>query len=399
MAATRAAGAVAVEGRLLRALAGLRLVVLLNAWGVGLWTLDGAARPAGVVACLVLMTVWTGVATWGYASPARRGPVLLGLDLAVALGVLLAGPWVKGPDFVATVPGFWIMAVLFAWAIHLRTAGGLVAGVVLAGVDLALRPDVTLTVYGNAFLLVVGGPVVGYLTGSLQQMADERDRAERAAATAAERARLARAVHDGTLQVLALVQRRAGELGPHATDLGRLAGEQERGLRRLIRAQDAVAAGGSPGAGGDGSPYGPYGPDGAALAPGEPVDVAALLASLGARPGVEVVLPGGVVPAPPVTAHELVAAVVACLDNVARHVGDDARAWVLLEDLGDEVAVSVRDEGPGIAEGRLDDAAAQGRLGVRESVCGRVADLGGTATLDTGRHGTTWRLAVPREHA
>ena len=40
------------------------------------------------------------------------------------------------------------------------------------------------------------------------------------------------------------------------------------------------------------------------------------------------------------------------------HAGDDARAWVLLEDLGDEVAVSVRDEGPGIAEGRLDDAAA-----------------------------------------
>lgn len=394
--AARAAGADAVEGRLLRALAGLRLVVLLNAWGVGLWTLDGVERPAGVVACLVLMTVWTGVATWAYASAARRGPVLLGLDLAVALGVLLAGPWVKGPELVATVPGFWIMAVLFAWAIHLRTVGGLVAGVVLAGVDLALRPDVTLTVYGNAFLLVVGGPVVGYLTGSLQQMADERDRAERAAATAAERARLARAVHDGTLQVLALVQRRAGELGPHAADLGRLAGEQERGLRRLIRAQDAVAAGGPPGGGGDGSPYGP---DGAPLVPGEPVDVAALLASLGARPGVEVVLPGGAVPAPSVTAHELVAAVVACLDNVARHVGDDARAWVLLEDLGGEVAVSVRDEGPGIPEGRLDDAVAQGRLGVRESVCGRVADLGGTATLDTGRHGTTWRLAVPREHA
>ena len=47
----------------------------------------------------------------------------------------------------------------------------------------------------------------------------------------------------------------------------------------------------------------------------------------------------------------------------------------------------------------FDDAAAQGRLGVRESVCGRVKDLGGTATLDTGRHGTTWRLVVPRERS
>ncbi len=102
-------------------------------------------------------------------------------------------------------------------------------------------------------------------------------------------------------------------------------------------------------------------------------------------------------PVRPTTAHGCDQLVGACLDNVTHHVGDDARAWVLLEDLGDEVAVSVRDEGPGIAAGRLDDAAAQGRLGVRESVCGRVSDLGGTATLDTGRHGTTWRLAVPRE--
>ena len=60
-------------------------------------------------------------------------------------------------------------------------------------------------------------------------MAAERDRAERAAAAAAERARLARVVHDGVLQVLALVQRRGAELGGDAAELGRLAGEQEAG--------------------------------------------------------------------------------------------------------------------------------------------------------------------------
>lgn len=374
----------AVEDRLLRALAGLRLVVLLNAWGVGLWTLDGTERPDGVVGCLVLMTAWTAIATWGYAAPARRGPLLLGLDLAVTLAVLVAGPWVKGPELVATVPGFWVMAALLAWAIHLRWVGGLVAGLLLAGVDLLLRADLTLSVYGNAFLLVVGGPVVGYLTGSLQRMAEERDQAERVAATAAERARLARAVHDGTLQVLALVQRRAGELGPDAAELGRLAGEQERGLRQLILAQDAVR------------PEGRRWP-GSPAAPTGPADLAVLLGRLGLHPGVEVVLPGGTVLVAPETAHELSAAVVACLDNVTRHVGEDARAWVLLEDLGDEVAVSVRDEGPGIAPGRLDAAADEGRLGVVSSVCGRVGDLGGTATLDTGSHGTTWRLVVPRE--
>ena len=58
------------------------------------------------------------------------------------------------------------------------------------------------------------------------------------AAAAAERARLARAVHDGVLQVLALVQRRGAESSGDLVELGRMAGEQEAALRSLIRQQD-----------------------------------------------------------------------------------------------------------------------------------------------------------------
>jgi signal transduction histidine kinase len=95
--------------------------------------------------------------------------------------------------------------------------------------------------------------------------------------------------------------------------------------------------------------------------------------------------------------EELDLVVRACLDNVARHVGPDAPAWVLVEDLGDSVVVTVRDEGPGIPEGRLDQAASEGRLGVSESVRGRMADLGGTASLySTPGQGTEWELSVPR---
>jgi signal transduction histidine kinase len=60
------------------------------------------------------------------------------------------------------------------------------------------------------------------------------------------------------------------------------------------------------------------------------------------------------------------------------------------------VALSVRDEGPGILSGRLESAAAEGRLGVAESIRGRVADLGGTAELVTGSFGTEWEISVPR---
>ena len=85
----------------------------------------------------------------------------------------------------------------------------------------------------------------------------------------------------------------------------------------------------------------------------------------------------------------------ACLDNVRLHVGDDAPAWVLLEAFPDRVVLTVRDDGPGIPPGRLDEATAQGRLGVAESIRGRIADLGGTAELTTGSFGTEWEFVVP----
>ena len=58
--------------------------------------------------------------------------------------------------------------------------------------------------------------------------------------------------------------------------------------------------------------------------------------------------------------------------------------------------MTVRDEGPGIPDGRLEQAADEGRLGVAESIRGRLADLGGTAVVSTGGYGTVWELTVPR---
>jgi signal transduction histidine kinase len=99
---------------------------------------------------------------------------------------------------------------------------------------------------------------------------------------------------------------------------------------------------------------------------------------------------------PSALAEGIVAVVSAVLDNVAAHVGADARAWILLEAKPSSVHVSVRDEGPGIAPSRLDEAEREGRLGVASSIRGRVGELGGTAELSTGSDGTEWELSFPR---
>ena len=368
----------AVESSMYRALAVLRVVVLLNAIGLGWYRRESLDHPGAAVAVLGGMAVWTAFVTWAYAAPQRRRAPLLVADLLVTLVAIAASPYIKGDDLRATLPGFWVMAVVLAWAIHWRWQGGLVAATAVSVADLAVRSEITQTNYSNIFLLMLGGPIVGFLSGLLQEMARDRDRAERSAAAAAERARLARVVHDGVLQVLALVQRRGAELGGEAAELGRLAGEQEVALRALVQTQETSGAG----------------------APAGQRDLAMLVTGLQARttPKVEVAVPGNPVPVEGAVAEEVVALVRACLHNVTDHVGSDARAWVLLEDLGDQVAVSVRDDGPGIAGGRLDEAAAEGRLGVSESIRGRVAGLGGTATLTSAPgQGTEWEFTIPKK--
>jgi signal transduction histidine kinase len=351
-------------------------VVLVNAVGLNLYRADNFGHPRAGAVVVAVMVVWTAFATWAYSDHRRRVPALLLADLAVALATILSSPLVKGEEFRATVPGFWVMAALLAWAIHWRWLGGLVAGVLLAVADLGVREEVTQGNYGNVFLLVIGGPIVGFMCGVLQQLATERELAERVAAAAAERVRLARAVHDGVLQVLALIQRRGRELGGEAAELGRLAGEQESALRSLIRQQDSLAGGGQETA----------------------EDLVAALTALEREHPVRVAAPAEPVLLDGARVGEVVAVVRECLTNVARHVGADAPAWVLLEAFDDRVEISVRDEGAGIPSGRLDEAAADGRLGVAQSIRGRITDLGGTASVSSGSFGTEWELVVPREH-
>ena len=275
-------------------------------------------------------------------------------------------------------------------------AGALVVG----AADFAERGDVTVIALHNVVIMTLAGTAIGYVSEIGRGAERTLIRAQRLEAATRERQRLARDIHDGVLQVLALVQRRGTELGGDGAELGRMAGDQELALRSLVNswhaaAGDRVSARHEP----------DDGPDDAG-----DLDLVALLGRLtcevgggnGGAPRVTLSGPGEPVTLPSHAAHELAAAVSAALDNVRAHGGPGAdglgaRAWILVEDEPDAVTVTVRDDGPGIAAGRLEEARAAGRLGVAQSIRGRVAEVGGTVGFfSVPGQGTEVEVRVPR---
>lgn len=366
-----------VETTLFRALAVLRVLVLSYAVVKNIGRMDDFARPGGAWAVIAVMVLWTAAMTWAYDDPGRRRLPLYAADLAVAALLVLSTPYIQSQrqldSHAAHMPTFWVMSAVLAWTIGRGWVQGLLAALLVSVCDVFVKVSLSPPTFGNIFLLVLGAGMLGYTASMLKDAAELRAAAERTAAATAERQALARVVHDGVLQVLALVQRRGAEIGGDAAELGRLAGEQEASLRAFVQFDDRP---------------------GAQLA-GE-LDLGAELARMGGAT-VSVAIPPGPVLLHARVAHELAAVVAACLSNVRHHVGRDASAWVLLEEDRDTVTVSVRDDGPGIPAGRLEEAAGEGRLGVAQSIRGRIEDLGGTATLTTAPgQGTEWEFTVPR---
>ena len=82
----------------------------------------------------------------------------------------------------------------------------------------------------------------------------------------------------------------------------------------------------------------------------------------------------------------LVAAAREAMLNAARHVGGDVSVY--LESTASSIDIFIRDRGPGL---NLADVPAD-RLGIRESIIGRMARAGGTATVESVASGTEVHL-------
>jgi signal transduction histidine kinase len=339
---------------------------------------DGYARPGLGWVVLASIAIWTVLTCLAYSFDVTRRIHTIVLDLLVTLTLMSSSALVLSPEQLTDVTTgtpllttVWACGPVVAAAVHAGRIAGALFGVAVWVVDVWMRGFFTTDLARDAILLIGTGFVLGMVATAARRATEQLRRAARAEAATAERERLARSIHDSVVQVLARVRARGGHLEGEAGELARLAGEQEIALRSLFSATPPGSATGEQ-------------------------DLAAALQPL-ASPRVEVSVPATAVLLPAGDVEELVAVTGEALANTARHGGPDAKSWVLVEDLGEEVVLTVRDNGPGVDDAQLADAEIDGRMGVSRSIRGRVADLGGILTLDTGPgRGTEWEVRLVR---
>ncbi|WP_382309982.1 PspC domain-containing protein [Herbiconiux sp. UC225_62] len=353
--------------------------ILLYAW---LWATTPVAEVAREPRMRESLTSPAGSSAPGGASRAeqlRRAPVteiLLGLALIGAGGALVASRLGVEVPLAVVIPGIVVLAgVALAW----RQFADLRAGSTAAGPTLVVRslgalvlvatgillffitgdaPNVwTVVVAAVSVLLGVGLVALPWVVRLSRDLGAERAAHERAA----ERAEIAAHLHDSVLQTLALIQQKAGA----QSEAARLARAQERELRDWLFD----------------------------TAPADDRDLASELRRLAAvieedhAVRFELVTVGASVPAP----ESLLAAGREAMLNAARHAGGDVS--IFLEVGRERIELIVTDRGPGMD---LDSIPAD-RLGVRESIIGRLKRAGGTAVIGPGRGGTGTevRLTLP----
>ncbi|MBT2514444.1 ATP-binding protein [Arthrobacter sp. ISL-30] len=310
--------------------------------------------------------------------------ILLGLGLLLVAGILIARQFGVDVPLGTLIPAAAILSgAAIAWMQLDETrraglvdktkadqAGGwarLAAGLalVVAGVLVMVSGSGSWEQTWLALLAsvaVLGGVVLVLLPWGLKFWNDlETERAGRVRET--ERAEIAAHLHDSVLQTLALIQRRAGS----EQDVIRLARAQERELRSWL--------------------YRDPGKDAGTLA--DRIKAAAAEVEDNHGHAVDVVTVGE---AAMTERHEaLVQAAREAMLNAARHGGGTVSVYLESSPAGSEIFV--KDRGHGFDPESVPDD----RLGVRESIIGRMKRHGGSATIISGSDGTEVRLRLPVE--
>jgi signal transduction histidine kinase len=352
-----------------------RVLALVYAlWSIWVRRAD-MARLDLALGVIGVLAVWT---AYMYATRRRDLGVHL-VEMVLASAAVMSTRWFDTPLSATTgdttIPGVWQNVPVVAIALILGWRGGLIASLVITAVMIAQVGQFDSEPLSNAGLIVMLGTCLGFGADVARTEQAELRRVLAKQAEVAERDRLARVVHDGVLQALAFIHRRGRDIGGESARLGMIAAEQELRLRALVIGMPLPEL---------------------EVAIAGPVDLRRAL-DAAVTDTATVVASADPVELDSAKAQEVVAAVEAALDNVRKHAGPQAHAWVLVDDLGADVVVTVRDDGPGVSQERIAEAARNGRLGVSSSIKGRIEDLGGRARyLTSPGGGTTVEMWIPK---
>jgi signal transduction histidine kinase len=325
---------------------------------------DDVVEPVGAWIAFAVVVAWTAF-LWHLVrveSPWVMRVPTAAAELTIGFGLLAADRWVYDGPHAQTLGSPWPVAGAMALGVIIGPTGGLVAGVVLGLGRLAGTLLDTDMAQPTGLSLASTGVLYG-LTGFVAGLAMQRLRAAEVEISAARaREEVARTLHDGVLQTLAVVQRRSSD-----PDLAALAREQEWELRQFLA--------GTPGGSGD------------------------LLGELRAAAGrhqrhhpsrVEVIVTEDPPALPGPAVEAIVGASRESMNNAAKH-GNATRIVIYVDPGDDEVFVSVKDDGTG-----FDQADATHGTGIQGSILARMAEVGGRVEIDGNPgHGSEVRLWVP----
>jgi signal transduction histidine kinase len=339
---------------------------------------DALGHPVVAWALVALTLAWTITATVllrRNPDALRRAPALL-TELAIGAALGVGGGIAYAQTHDPNIAFQSVRTIGFAWPLAGVISAGVVWGAwpgVIAGTFVAVPRIFSPVLNGITFgdyksgkwfsiistvvLYALAGGVAGYMSMLLRRAQDE-------VAAARARERVARTLHDGVLQTLAVIERRSDD-----EQLARMAREQERELREFLF-------------GGDGK---------------HPDDLGARLRNAAGR--FEDVFGGrvDVVVAPDLPAlsaeyvDALAGAVGEALANAGKH-GHAQRITVFTEPADDGgVECSVHDDGRGFDASKVREG-----VGLSRSIRGRLEEVGGRVAIDSRPGaGTEVRLWLP----
>ena len=342
--------------------------------------LDRAAHPAWLVVATLLLVAWSVLVSVldVRVRDARLRDRLIADVAVTALLVgtsrLILGAALSDADHLS-VCVYWMVCAPMAVAVWGRLRWGLAVAFAIGWLAFAQSPSLDPHSWGMVLAIAMSAGAIGGLVGLLRQTIAERDAEHARSAALAERDRLGRIVHDGTLQVLALVEREGKSLGPKGHRLALLASAQEAKLRTLLQDRTVDLP--------------------ASSEPPKELDIVTLLERHQSEV-VTVSAMAGDLLMDADRARELNLAIAELIANVIKHAGRDANAWLLIEEEDGQAVISLRDNGVGMTAEQVQAARDRGRMGIVGSVLGRMKALGGSATVTSrpGR-GTEWELRLP----